>query len=567
MKKFLLSLAAVLCIGSFAFADQTTITLGSTATTWSGQGASSTKATANAEGFSFAIEIGTNTSNKVVDACIQTAHVRLYKGFDFTVSGDNGQQITQIVMTADGSGYCGINEASTGSGSWNGTTYTWTGNANSIVFNAGASQTRVKTIAITYTASATSVQAPTFSVTGGTYTEAQSVTLSAAANCTIYYTTDGTNPSNESTQYTAPINVNKTMTVKAIAYDAAGNKSNIVTEAYTIIDNSGATGDGTADNPYNAIAAYNQALLGSTANIYVTGKIVSIEEYSLQYGNATYYISPDGTTTNQFYIYRGNSFEGAKFTEEGTIKVGDVVVINGNLTTYNGTPQLASGSKLISVNGDGGEDNPGGGDEGGDQPSGDDATQNFNTTAFTNTVGATNDITGDVETETAADTGITYTFYGSIVQKAGYLFLCAKSFPGAYIEFSLPYDITAIKLTTSSGNSTNAANQVTITADGNEVEDGLQVNAVSTTYTVEIPSAYQKAGTSYKIAATNTTYNTQFASFTYVKDTSAVEEIVSEDSNAPVEYFNLQGVRVSNPAAGQLLIKKQGNTVSKVLVK
>ena len=30
------------------------------------------------------------------------------------------------------------------------------------------------------------------------------------------------------------------------------------------------------------------------------------------------------------------------------------------------------------------------------------------------------------------------------------------------------------------------------------------------------------------------------------------------DENAPVEYFNLQGIRVANPEAGQLLIKKQG---------
>lgn len=53
----------------------------------------------------------------------------------------------------------------------------------------------------------------------------------------------------------------------------------------------------------------------------------------------------------------------------------------------------------------------------------------------------------------------------------------------------------------------------------------------------------------------------------YTKDSSGVGSVVTEDENAPVEYFNLQGVRVNNPAAGQLLIKRQGNTVTKVLVK
>ncbi len=38
------------------------------------------------------------------------------------------------------------------------------------------------------------------------------------------------------------------------------------------------------------------------------------------------------------------------------------------------------------------------------------------------------------------------------------------------------------------------------------------------------------------------------------------------DANAPVEYYNLQGIRVENPANG-LYIKRQGNKVAKVLVK
>jgi hypothetical protein len=38
------------------------------------------------------------------------------------------------------------------------------------------------------------------------------------------------------------------------------------------------------------------------------------------------------------------------------------------------------------------------------------------------------------------------------------------------------------------------------------------------------------------------------------------------DENAPVEYFNLQGVRVANPENG-LYIRRQGNKATKVLVK
>ncbi len=52
------------------------------------------------------------------------------------------------------------------------------------------------------------------------------------------------------------------------------------------------------------------------------------------------------------------------------------------------------------------------------------------------------------------------------------------------------------------------------------------------------------------------------------KASSAVEEIFTEnaDADAPVEYFNIQGMRVANPAAG-VYIKKQGNKVSKVYIR
>ena len=45
--------------------------------------------------------------------------------------------------------------------------------------------------------------------------------------------------------------------------------------------------------------------------------------------------------------------------------------------------------------------------------------------------------------------------------------------------------------------------------------------------------------------------------------TSSIEETVA-DENAPVEYFNLQGIRVNNPENG-LYIRRQGNTVTKIM--
>ncbi len=51
-----------------------------------------------------------------------------------------------------------------------------------------------------------------------------------------------------------------------------------------------------------------------------------------------------------------------------------------------------------------------------------------------------------------------------------------------------------------------------------------------------------------------------------VKGTEGAVNTIVTDENAPVEYFNLQGVKVSEPANG-LYIKRQGSKVSKVVVK
>lgn len=49
------------------------------------------------------------------------------------------------------------------------------------------------------------------------------------------------------------------------------------------------------------------------------------------------------------------------------------------------------------------------------------------------------------------------------------------------------------------------------------------------------------------------------------EDFSRITDIIADD-NAPVEYFNLQGIRVDNPTSG-LYIRRQGNRVEKILVK
>jgi sugar lactone lactonase YvrE len=85
------------------------------------------------------------------------------------------------------------------------------------------------------TSCTTAVAQPTFSPVAGTYTTAQTVTISdSASGVAIYYTTNGTTPTTSSTQYAGPITVSATETVKAIAVFPGYANSSIGSAAYTI---------------------------------------------------------------------------------------------------------------------------------------------------------------------------------------------------------------------------------------------------------------------------------------------------------------------------------------------
>lgn len=52
----------------------------------------------------------------------------------------------------------------------------------------------------------------------------------------------------------------------------------------------------------------------------------------------------------------------------------------------------------------------------------------------------------------------------------------------------------------------------------------------------------------------------------YLYESAGINDIIVDDENAPVEYYNLQGIRVNNPENG-IYIRRQGSKVSKMYVK
>lgn len=120
-------------------------------------------------------------------------------------------------------------------------------------------------------------------------------------------------------------------------------------------------GTGTAADPFNVAGAVKYIEDGGSESElkYVKGKVVSIEKFDESYGSMKYYISDDGTPTNQFYVFNGYAGPNrTKFSGADALKAGDEVVICGNLIVYSGTKEFQTGNYIVSLNGVGGATTP-----------------------------------------------------------------------------------------------------------------------------------------------------------------------------------------------------------------
>lgn len=132
--------------------------------------------------------------------------------FSVTSAGGTGASISTASFTATTAGSCTVKASQAATASY-----------NAIEKSA--------TITVQNPTCAT----PTFSPVAGTYTEAQTVSISCAtASSTIYYTTNGSDPTTSSSVYTSPLTVSSTQTIKAIAAAPGYSNSAIGSATYTI---------------------------------------------------------------------------------------------------------------------------------------------------------------------------------------------------------------------------------------------------------------------------------------------------------------------------------------------
>lgn len=93
-------------------------------------------------------------------------------------------------------------------------------------------------------------------------------------------------------------------------------------------------------------------------SVYVRGIVCKIQEISPQYGNATFFISDDGSFKgsydgkgqgdgNWLEVYRCKWLNGESFTKGDELAVGDEVVIAGSIMSYGGTPETKQGAAYV----------------------------------------------------------------------------------------------------------------------------------------------------------------------------------------------------------------------------
>ena len=245
-------------------------------------------------------------------------------GSEMTLTPAPGYAITGLEITTSGSSYnptvkYEVDNGAAAEAAYSNLVYTISNvNATSSLkfYNANTSskQLRATQIKVYYTAAAIALLPPTFTVAGGTYYAAQTVTLEATTGATIYYTTDGTTPTTASTEYTAPIAVNATTTIKAIAV-LGSETSSVASAAYTI----------RIPVEVANIAAFKAA---AGNDVYkITGPVTVVGQYSNKYHTFVQ------DNTGALYIYG---------TMANAYSEGDVISdgVYGTYALYNGLVEM-----------------------------------------------------------------------------------------------------------------------------------------------------------------------------------------------------------------------------------
>ena len=235
---------------------------------------------------------------------------RIYRTQTITISSEAGAIVSvQFTCTESDAKQYGPGCLTTKEGySYAGKVGTWRGNATEVVFTASSNQVRVTEIVVTLGNMAPNyVAKPAIFPASGTYYSAQEVTITADEGATIYYTTDGSEPTAYSKAYTAPFTVIETTAIKAIAVTGK-NKSEVMTSVITIQQI-------TTKTIAEVIAA------GNVDQTTTAGTVFAVYDMGFVLGD----------NTGLIFVYG-----------ENTLNVGAQIIITGKVSLYGGCYQISN---------------------------------------------------------------------------------------------------------------------------------------------------------------------------------------------------------------------------------
>lgn len=166
--------------------------------------------------------------------------------FTLTLSPFWQKKITRVVVNAQGwssseKGFLTLGGSTTGAVEiGDAKDYEFTGDPNmtwqNLIFSTpGKKRLYLKSITVYYQADGPITEKSAKPEISGaaSFTDNTEVTITAASGASIYYTTDNTDPTTSSTQYSAPFTISETTTVKAIAVETGKDPSEVATATFT----------------------------------------------------------------------------------------------------------------------------------------------------------------------------------------------------------------------------------------------------------------------------------------------------------------------------------------------
>lgn len=348
----------------------------------------------------------------------------------------------------------------------------------------------------------------------------------------------------------------------------------------------------TLENPYTVAEALAiiADLDGTTMdNVYVKGIVGANPTLAASFGNMDYNILDTPTSTASLLIFRGKYFNGEKFNAQNQLKEGDEVIVKGSMVNYNGnTPQMSANNVVVSLNGS-------------TTPPVIEATEVNNVLATTALASGT-----PVKVNYALTVGFVngssifacdedgdfIQLYGTNTLKAG------DVIPAGWEGTYTLYGDNTPEITFNEG-ALPAATEGTFTpkeVEATTITDAL-VNHVVTIKNVNFEEATPATKTDFTGTVGETTLNLfnqyELASVEAGKydvtgvvairnlngspvaklfvtnitksETDSALLIGAGDNAAPVEYYNLQGIRIDNPTNG-IFIRRQGSKAQKIVL-